>query len=75
MTPALLPVFAERRRSLMSRIGDRAAALFFAAPETVRSNDTHYDFRQNSDLWYLTGFEEPEAALLLLPGHDKHPIL
>ena len=74
MTPALLPVFAERRRSLMSRIGDRAAALFFAAPETVRSNDTHYDFRQNSDLWYLTGFEEPEAALLLLPGHDKHPV-
>ncbi len=61
--------FADRRRRVAEHIGERGAALFFAAPEAVRSHDTRYDYRQNSDLWYLTGFEEPESALLLLPGH------
>jgi Xaa-Pro aminopeptidase len=76
MNVALPPeVFADRRRRLMDRLGDHGAALFFAAPEVTRSNDSHFDFRQNSDLWYLTGFEEPEAALLLLPGHAKHPVV
>src|SRR4029453_1209085 len=68
-------IYADRRRRLMQRMGDRASAVFFAAPEAVRSNDTHFDYRQSSDLLYLTGFEEPEAALVLLPGHEKHPIV
>jgi Xaa-Pro aminopeptidase len=74
---AVLPpeVFTDRRRQLMDRVGEHGAALFFAAPEVTRSNDSSYDFRQNSDLWYLTGFEEPEAALLVLPGHPKHPVV
>jgi Xaa-Pro aminopeptidase len=76
MNVALPPeVFADRRRRLLERLGDHGAALFFAAPEVTRSNDSHYDFRQNSDLWYLTGFEEPQAALLLLPGHATHPVV
>ena len=73
MTALGLDVFADRRRRLMERIGPKAAAVFFSAPESVRSNDSHFDYRQNSDLYYLTGFEEPDAALVLLPGHDKHP--
>ena len=68
-------LFAERRRRLLTSLGERGAALFFSAPEAVRSNDSHFDYRQNSDLWYLTGFEEPESALLLLPGHDKHQVV
>ena len=68
-------VFADRRRRLLAKMGDRTAALFFSAPEAVRSNDSHFDFRQNSDLYYLTGFDEPESALLLLPGHDKHQVV
>jgi Xaa-Pro aminopeptidase len=68
-------LFAARRRAYMEALGPRGAALFFAAPEAVRSNDTHFDYRQDSDLWYLTGFEEPDAALLLLPGHEKHPVV
>src|SRR5438552_14467010 len=68
-------IYADRRRRLMTRMGDRAAAIFFAAPEAVRSNDTHFDYRQSSDLLYLTGFEEPEAALVLLPGHEKHQVV
>jgi Xaa-Pro aminopeptidase len=54
-------------------MGDRAAGIFFASPEAVRSNDTHFDYRQSSDLLYLSGFEEPGSALVLLPGHAKHP--
>ena len=68
-------LFADRRRRLLMSLGERGAALFFSAPEAIRSNDSHFDFRQNSDLWYLTGFEEPESALLLLPGHDKHEVV
>lgn len=39
-----------------------------AAPERIRNNDAHYPYRQDSDLVYLTGFEEPEAVLVLVPG-------
>jgi Xaa-Pro aminopeptidase len=38
----------------------------------VRSRDTHYKYRPDSDFYYLTGFNEPEAALLLVPGHKEH---
>jgi len=74
---AALPaaVFAARRGKLMEGLGPKGAALFLAAPEAVRSNDTHFDYRQDSDLYYLSGFDEPESALLLLPGHEKHPVV
>jgi len=68
-------VFADRRRRLMLKMGERSAALVFAAPESIRSNDSHFDYRQNSDLWYLTGFGEPDSALLLRPGHATHPVV
>jgi Xaa-Pro aminopeptidase len=57
----------------MERLGNETAALFVSNPVATRSNDTEYDYRPASDLWYLTGFEEPEAAVLLLPGHPEHP--
>src|SRR5262245_42097091 len=66
-------IFAERRRRLMERLGNEAAALFVSTPTSTRSNDTEYDYRPSSDLWYLTGFEEPGAAVLLLPGHAESP--
>ena len=59
----------------MRQIGDQAAALVFANPVRTRSNDTTYAYRPSSDLWYLTGCEEPDAACLLLPGHDEHPFV
>ncbi|MDA1193726.1 MAG: Xaa-Pro aminopeptidase [Planctomycetota bacterium] len=68
-------VHAARRARLMDRIGPTSAALIVAYPERNRSNDTNYTYRPSSDLWYLTGFEEPEAAMLLLPGHDEHPFV
>jgi Xaa-Pro aminopeptidase len=68
-------MFAARRARLMERIGPTAAALFVANPIRNRSNDTHFAYRPNSDLWYLTGFEEPGAAALLLPEHEEHPFV
>jgi Xaa-Pro aminopeptidase len=61
-------VFERRRRRLMETMGPGAAALFPAAPESIRSNDVEYRFRQDSDLYYLTGFTEPGSVCLLLPG-------
>jgi Xaa-Pro aminopeptidase len=51
--------------------GDDAILVLAAAPERIRSRDTHYPYRQDSDFWYLTGFAEPEAVLVLVPGR-KH---
>lgn len=47
-------------------------AVFPAAPARVRSNDTEYRYRPESDLFYLTGFAEPEAVAVLAPEHPEH---
>ena len=60
--------YARRRRQLMRMAGDDAILVLPSAPERIRSRDTHYPYRQDSDLWYLTGFPEPEAVLVLVPG-------
>ena len=46
-------------------MGPDAVAFFLGAGLVIRSRDTHYPFRQDSDFWYLTGFDHPEAAALL----------
>ena len=63
--------FARRRKQLMRMVGDDAILVLPAAPERVRSHDTFYPYRQDSDFWYLCGFPEPEAVLVLVPGR-KH---
>lgn len=57
-------VFEQRRAQLTSAIGD-GVLVIFAAPELIRNNDVHHDYRQDSDFFYLTGFDEPNAALVL----------
>ncbi|MBS0193727.1 MAG: aminopeptidase P N-terminal domain-containing protein [Proteobacteria bacterium] len=66
-TPAMTEP-ARRRKQLMRILGDDAIVVLPAAPPRIRSNDTHYGYRQDSDFWYLTGFPEPEAVLVLVPG-------
>jgi Xaa-Pro aminopeptidase len=55
----------------MRRMQPRSIAIIPAAREATRSNDTNYRFRQDSDFFYLTGFEEPEAIAVIKPG-EKH---
>jgi Xaa-Pro aminopeptidase len=57
----------------MKRIGDDAVAIVPSARESVRSNDTHYRYRQDSDFFYLTGFSEPEAVAVLKPSDKEAP--
>jgi Xaa-Pro aminopeptidase len=63
--------FARRRKQLMRMAANDAILVLPAAPERIRSHDTHYPYRQDSDFWYLSGFPEPEAVLVLIPGR-KH---
>ena len=60
--------YARWRRQLMRIAGDDAILVLPAAPERIRSRDTHYPYRQDSDFWYLGGFPEPEAVLVMVPG-------
>jgi Xaa-Pro aminopeptidase len=60
--------FARRRKNLMSLMEANSIAIIPSAREQVRSRDTEYPFRQDSDFYYLSGFDEPDAVLVLLPG-------
>lgn len=64
-------VFGARRQRLLDAMPNNSVALVLTGPEQVRSNDCDYHFRPNSDFYYLTGFEEPEAALLLKKAEDE----
>lgn len=64
--------YLQRRQSLLAKMVPGSAALIFAAPEVTRSRDTEYLFRQNSDFWYFTGFNEPEALLVLIKSDENH---
>jgi len=60
--------FKRRRRQLMQMMGPGSVAILPAAPEVVRNRDVHYPYRPDSDFYYLTGFPEPEAIAVLIPG-------
>lgn len=69
--PAItLKAFARRRRRLMHAIGSDAIAVIPAASESLRNRDVEYPFRQDSDFLYLTGFPEPDAVAVLVPGRE-----
>ncbi len=57
--------FEARRESLLSQVPSNSIIIVAAAQDVTRSNDTEYHFRQNSDFYYLTGFNEPDAVLVL----------
>ena len=62
--------YIDRRRRFAEAIGD-ALAIIPAAREVARNADTHYEFRQDSDFFFLTGFDEPDAVAVFNPAHDK----
>jgi Xaa-Pro aminopeptidase len=69
--PLPVEVFRRRRERFLNRLGD-AVAVIGAAPELFSSRDTEVPYRPNSDLFYLTGFEEPRAVALLTPHDPGH---
>jgi Xaa-Pro aminopeptidase len=63
--------FQRRRKQLMKMIGKGGIAILPTATEKQRNNDVHYHFRPDSDFHYLTGFNEPEAVAVLIPGRAQ----
>jgi len=63
--------YRQRREQLMAKIGN-GTAIFRSAPTAVMHNDVEYAFRQDSDFFYLSGFNEPEAVAVLAPHHPEH---
>ena len=63
--------FFARRQRLLAQCQPNSVCLIPAASLVTRSRDTEYTFRQNSDFWYLTGFNEPDTWLLL-SNHERH---
>uniref|UniRef100_UPI00258E0DA3 Xaa-Pro aminopeptidase n=1 Tax=uncultured Spongiibacter sp. TaxID=870896 RepID=UPI00258E0DA3 len=63
--------FARRRKNLMALLEPGSIAIVPSASLRTRSRDSDYPFRQDSDFFYLSGFDEPEAVLVLLPGRPQ----
>lgn len=69
-----MSIFAERRKKIGQEI--QGAALIVAAhPELIRNHDVHFPYRQDSNLFYLTGWEEPESFLVYRPGLKPETVM
>lgn len=67
-------IFKQRRAKLAAQAAG-AAVIVPSHPEYIRNHDVHYAHRQDSNLYYLTGFEEAEAILVIRPGQKPESVL
>ena len=70
-----LSEYQDRRKRLGMQLPQGSIALIPAARELLRNGDAHYRFRQDSDFYYLTGFNEPDALLIITAGQQSESIL
>lgn len=63
--------YAQRRKSLLQVVGDDSIIIIPSGREIIRNGDANYAFRQRSDFYYLTGFDEPDAVLVLSPKGEN----
>jgi Xaa-Pro aminopeptidase len=66
--------YQQRRDRLMAKIGN-GTAIVGSAPMAVMHNDVEYNYRQESDFYYLTGFNEAEAIAVFAPHHEEHKFI
>ena len=64
--------FITRRKKVFAQMQDNSAFIIFTETEKRRNNDCNYHFRPDSYFWYLTGFAEPESALLLIKRDGEY---
>merc|ERR1712000_232847 len=62
--------YAKRRQQLMDMMSPNSIAIIPSAPPTIRNRDVEHPFRQDSDFYYLSGFAEEHAVVVLLPGRE-----
>lgn len=67
--------YQKRRDTFLEKMVDNSIAFIMGNDEVTRSHDTSYPFRQDSHFYYLTGFDEPQAALVLIKGNNNHSII
>lgn len=63
--------YRQRQQRFLEKLGT-GVAVFCSAPRAVMHNDVDYNFRQDSNFYYLTGFKEPEAVAVFAPNHPEH---
>ena len=66
--------YRQRRQTVLDKIGT-GVAIFCSAPTAVMHNDVDYLYRQDSDFFYLTGFNEPGAVMVLTGSHEEHKFI
>ncbi|MGH7756038.1 MAG: aminopeptidase P N-terminal domain-containing protein, partial [Vulcanimicrobiaceae bacterium] len=65
----------ERRRAAVAQAIGNGVAIISAARHATRNADAEYEYRQDSDFYYLTGFTEPEAVLVIAPARAQRDVL
>jgi Xaa-Pro aminopeptidase len=60
-----------RRERAMEKLGPETLAIFWSAPVRVYSHDVEYEYRQDSNLFYLTGIDQEDTTLVLMPGNES----
>ncbi len=63
--------FERRRAALLALVGAGNIAIIAGAEQALRNRDVHYPFRQDSDFYYLTGFNEADALAVFIPGREQ----
>ncbi len=69
--PDLRADLVQRRQSVMEKMGNRGMLILFSADVRTYSGDVAYEFRQENNLFYLTGIRHPETTLVLMPQHSS----
>ncbi len=72
----MIPVkIYQKRRAELARQMKQGIAVIPTAPERIRNDDAHYRYRFDSHFYYLTGFNEPEAVVVIIAGKNPRSIL
>ncbi|GAC1389368.1 MAG: Xaa-Pro aminopeptidase [Vulcanimicrobiaceae bacterium] len=70
-----MTAFEQRRAEFARKLGQNGVAVIPGATTLLRNRDTEHEFRQSSDFFYLTGFSEPDAVLVIAPHHEDGGVL
>jgi Xaa-Pro aminopeptidase len=73
--PSIDIQICKNRRQELAGLLKGAALILPALPEYTRNPDVNYDYRQETNLYYTTGFEEPESVFVFRPGQKPETVL
>lgn len=68
-------IYKRRRQELLNQIGENDIVIVPTANVQSRNGDVYFRFRPDSDFYYLTGFEEPEAVMVICPARKQGPFI